>query len=213
MAISQQGLLKHRPFLFHLTAVANLDRILRTRRLDSAAGLLRLAGRSDLARLKRHNHVTVDLGGERVLLRDQAVLYAGNMALEPGWTLEAFVEHLNKRVFFWPGSEEGPIPYGVRHYERYSDEKPAILRVETADLLAHNPGRPPLFCRYNSGSPRCSSGLGSPRGANTFRPAEQADFGVGNVVEVTFLDDVRLPARVDIGARPAGPWRANRLRA
>jgi hypothetical protein len=149
----------------------------------------------------------VDVAGERIELRDQAPLHAGNMALDDGWTFDDFVAHLNERGFFWPGGDAGPISYGARHYERYAVEKPAILRIATAALLAENPERPPHFCRYNSGSPRCSNGRKSPRTARTFVRGEEADFGLGSVVEVTFVGEVRLPARVELGAQPRGPWR------
>lgn len=207
MAIPHEKLLELRPYMFHLTAAANVERILRMRRLESTASILRRAGRMDVARFRRRDHVSVEIDGERVQLRDQAPLHEGNMALDANWTFGDFVEHLNERVFFWPGGPEGPISYGVRHYERYSDEKPTILRIATEALLANNQDRPPHFCRYNSGSPRCSNGKKSPRTARTFVRGELAEFGVGSVVEVTFVGDVRLPARVEVGSHPGGPWR------
>lgn len=206
MPISQASLVKLRPYLFHLTATGNVERILRHRRIESAIALLGAAGRRDLARQRRRAHVHVEVDGVRIQLRDQAPLHPGNMALDGGWTFEDFVEHLNERVFFWPGTSSGPISYGVRHYERYRGEAPAILRVATADLIEENGHSPPLFCRYNSGSPRCSNGRKSPRTARTFMGAGDADFGIGGIVEVTFVGEVRLPPRVEVGGAPGGPW-------
>jgi hypothetical protein len=113
---------------------------------------------------------------------------------------------LNERVFFWPG---GPdiSDYGQRHFERYRAEKPVILRVPTSDLFEANPESVPEFCRFNSGSPRCTKGLGSPRGPSTFIQGTTADFSPGNVVEVTFLESVLLPHSTKVGDSPDGPWR------
>jgi hypothetical protein len=210
MPISSEKLIRLRPFLFHLTAASNVARILRMRRLESTATMLRQAGRSDLAKTRRREHVQVKLKGETVELRDQAPLHAGNLALEQGWTFNDFVSHLNDRVFFWPGGARGPSPYGVRHYERYAAEKPSILRISTAALLAQNPTQPPLYCRYNSGSPRCSNGVKSPRTTRTFLSGDEADFGVGEIVEVTFIGDIQLPAELHVGHSPAGPWQIRR---
>ena|SRR5712691_7943752 len=98
-----------------------------------------------------------------IVVRDQAPLHEGNLSLPRGYTFEDFIESLNGRIFFWPGSAAGPIPHGIRHFERYEQECPVILRVEFQSLLHANPGAEPLYCRYNSGSPRCSNGKKSPR--------------------------------------------------
>src|SRR6185295_17449394 len=92
---------------------------------------------------------------------------------------------INERVFFWPGTEFRPISYGIRHFERYRSERPVILRCKS-DLLFNTPGQEPEFCKYNSGSPRCSNGIGSPRGPDTFVPASRAMFSAAKAVEVTF---------------------------
>src|SRR4051794_16687749 len=111
---------KLRPFLYHLTSVSNLGRMLRTRRIESAATLMRLARRDDLIAVRRRDHVLVAIDGEEITIRDQAPLHQGNMALGGGWTFGDFVSLLNGRVFFWPGRAVGPIPHGFRHYERYA---------------------------------------------------------------------------------------------
>ncbi|GLC28299.1 DUF7002 family protein [Roseisolibacter agri] len=196
-----------RPYLYHLTAAENLPRIRRTRVLESAAALARRAGRAELLRERRRDHVPVLVDGEPVVLRDQAPLHRGNMALDDGWTFAEFVEHLNARVFFWPGTAQGPIAYGQRHFGRYEAEHPAILRVPFAALVAANPGWDVRFCRFNSGSPRWTMGRAAPRGAATFVPADGAAFGAAQVVEVTVCDQVVLPDETAVGERLAGPWR------
>jgi hypothetical protein len=141
-------------------------------------------------------------------VRDQKPLHTGNTGLMGGWDFEQLLSHLNGRVFFWPGSAKGrPIPYGERHFQRYADESPIILRLATTDLLSLNPHVPPEFCRYNSGSPRCTQGLPSPRGPETFVTCEHANFRPASVVEVTFPGVVRIPSSAQLGDSTGGPWR------
>jgi hypothetical protein len=185
-----------RPYLYHLTARQNLGAIRAERRIVSAAALLRAAGRESHLGDKRDDMLAVSIGDRIAVLRDQAPLHRGNVGLAPGWTFESLLDDLNRRVFFWPGTAPGPIDYGLRHFARYTAHptyESVILRVPTAALLRANPDRPPLFCPYNSGSPRFSSGRASPRGPDTFLPADRFPGPAGRVVEVTFLDQVDLP--------------------
>ena len=207
MAIDLTALCRLRPYLYHLTARANLPRIARLRRLDSAAALLVQARRQELLRQRRRAKCEVAIEDEVVLIRDQAPLHQGNMLLD-GMTFEDFVAHLNSHVFFWPGREHGPIPHGVRHYERYADETPGILRARTSEILSANPTAAPSFCRFNSGSPRWNRGRPSPRSANTFSSATTADFREGAIIEVTFSESVTLPQQAEVADSPYGPWRA-----
>jgi hypothetical protein len=207
MAFTLAEFARLRPYLYHLTAVANLDRIRRTGRLFSAASIFTAADQRSLVTARRRTSELITLDGERIHVRDQAPLHLGNMELEPGWILDDFVAHLNARVFFWPGKEDSPISYGVRHYERYRDEPPALLRLPTQSLFDENPNGQPLFCRYNSGSPRCAYGRKSPRTAKTFVLAAEAPFSAANVVEVTFENAVRLSRDCMHGDTPFGPWR------
>ncbi len=143
-------------------------------------------------------------------MRDQAPLYAGNMTLDPGWSFRDFVEELNSRVFFWPGGASGPTAYGVRHHARYREKREslAILRVATQSLMSANPRSDPGFCRFNSGSPRCSRGRKSPRGGETFQLASEFEGVPSKVVELTFKRHVTLPDDTDWGPSPTGPWTA-----
>src|SRR6185503_5907064 len=198
MGIDIQEIVRLRPYLFHLTDTRNVERILRTRVLEPASHIMALAGREDLAAVKRAMHVKVSVGGDDVFLRDQAPLYAGNMKLPPGWAFDTFIQSLNKRVFFWPGSNVGPIDYGVRHFNRYQAETPSILRVRLASLLDANQGIELEVCRYNSGSPRWSRGIPAPRGPLTFVDPARADFSTSQIVEITVPGPVNLPNDVEI---------------
>jgi hypothetical protein len=208
MSFTLDALARLRPFLYHLTSFDNLARIRRTGELESATRLVVRAGEHELLDTRRRGHVSLVVEGETVVLRDQAPLHAGNMRLEDGWTFARVVRHINNRVFFWPGAESGPISYGLRHFKRYEQESPVIVRVPFLALLQANVGVTPELCRYNSGSPRWSRGVAAPRGEKTFVKPDVAPFRAAQVVEVTFPNVVRLPRATSVGQRPGGPWEA-----
>jgi hypothetical protein len=81
----------------------------------------------------------------RINIRDQQPLYAGNILLDGGWSFEDMIQSLNERVFFWPGTAYGPIEHGRRHYQRYADESPIIIRASTSEMYAANPDSTPFF--------------------------------------------------------------------
>lgn len=195
-----------RPYLYHLTARSNLKRIRETKTLFPAAALMERAGRADLIRLRRRSHERLNIDGQAILLRDQAPLRRGNLMLPSGYQFEDFIENLNGRVFFWPGTAARPIESGIRHFERYREEQPLILRVDYRSLIDDNSDINPEFCRYNSGSPRCSHGKKIPRGPNTFVTEPDFEGTASQVVEVTFGSEVDLPLNTLFGKNPKGPW-------
>jgi hypothetical protein len=176
-------------------------------RLFPAAALMERSGRTDLLRARRSGAIEVRISEASISIRDQAVLHRGNAQFPDGYTFEEFIESLNRRVFFWPGKAGGPNDYGMRHFQRYQEERPVILRVGLQSLLAANVNVRPRFCRFNSGSPRCSYGKKSPRGPNVFLFAEDFNGGPADVVEVTFDAAVLLPRDCEFGASPLGPWK------
>ncbi len=181
-----------RPRLYHLTAAANAERILETRTMRAAAVLLRQAGRHDVLRNRRAQSIWIDTNGQRTHIRDQSPLHRGNVTLDPSWQFEDFVECLNQHVYFWPGTDSGPISHGYRHFQRYARENALVLEFNTQELFRANPTPGPKFCKYNSGSPRCTKGKGSPRGPLTFAHAPNFSYRPSEVVEVTFSNDVCL---------------------
>lgn len=196
-----------RPFLYHLTARENIERIRTSRRIDSTTALLAAAANEEGVRIRRTATTPISIGSDQVLLRDQAPLYRGNIEFTDGWELEDFVEDINRRVFFWSGWEYGPIPHGVRHFGRYQAEHPLILRVPFDALRRCNAEQTPFFCKYNSGSPRRFQGRSSPRGPDTFLPADHCSYNPGDVVEVTFIGSVTLPDNTEVSDHVEGPWR------
>ena len=198
-----------RPYLFHLTHRDNLNHIRDLARLFPAAVLMERAKQNDLIRTLRRGPRQVSFDGRTIVIRDQDKLHRGNTGVPSGFTFEDLIETLNSRIFFWPGFIGGrPISYGIRHFERYQNEKPAIIRIRFEALLAANSGVVPRFCRYNSGSPRCSNGNRSPRGPDTFLLAPDFPETPSKVVEVTFEQVIALPQDAQCGPTPEGPWRS-----
>jgi hypothetical protein len=191
-----------RPYLYHLTARPNLPYLRAEHRLDSAATLLHAAGRADLIRTRRDRMLDLAIGERIIVLRDQIPLRAANAALEGNWKFDDFLADINRRIYFWPGDTERPIPAGRGHFAQYAapgqPHRSAILRVPLRSLLAANPDQLPAFSRYNYGSPRRNNGQPIPRGPETFRPADQFPGSPGEVVEVTFLGTLALPTDSEV---------------
>lgn len=182
-----------RPFLYHVVARENLPALRSTKTLLSAAAIAERSGRSDILAERRTQRSEVVLPEGAVYIRDQAPLFVGNVLFEGGWTVDALLHELNRRVFLWPGWTSGPIDYGRRHAAKYA-KTDAILRLPTREVLDQDP----QFCRYNSGSPRCYQGRKSPRGPETFVAAAECDFTPVDVVEVTFRDRLQLPDSTEV---------------
>jgi len=199
---------KTRPYLYHLTDRSNLDHIRMTRMLSCAAELMRRAGCNELLRKRRQNHEPIEINGSRVLLRDQKPLLRGHMELTGGFIFDDFVEALNAKVFFWPGTDKGPILSGENYFAHYASERPAMLRCRFQSLRSTNPPAIPLFCPYNSGAPRTVNGRKSPRGPDTFLPAGDFPRTPSGVVEVTFVGEVVLPPDTELRQGRKGPWQS-----
>lgn len=192
MPLDIERFVRLRPVLYHLTATPNAARIRDTGLICPASALYRSAGMTPSIRTRRAKGQWIEFGGERVHIRDQAPLHRGNIMFSGGWKFEDLVAHLNDHVFFWPGTASGPIAYGLRHFQRYAGDDTAVLSFDTRAVFAANLKPGPRFCKYNSGSPRCSKGRGSPRGPDTFLDARAFPHNPSEVIEVTFPSIVSL---------------------
>ena len=196
-----------RPWLYHLTARMNVERIREEGRLDCAATLLRAGDRESVVRQRRESCEVVRVRDSSIHIRDQRPLHCKSMSLFGGWSFEDWVEHLNGLVFFWPGRDERPVCSGVRHYERYKGDEVCVIRVGTKDTFDKNRPAEPRFSCYNSGSPRCSKGQPSARGPNTIVPGDRFDGTPCKVVEVAYCEQVALPESAEVACTPFGEWR------
>ncbi|MFH0826169.1 MAG: hypothetical protein V2B18_25740 [Pseudomonadota bacterium] len=208
MPFTLQDFNRTKTHLYHLTFCDNLENLRNERRLHSASETIAQANQQGLMEQRRRAHVRLDVNGRSIWLRDQAPLHEGNIEFDQGCDMRRLVALLNGMVFFWPGNEEGAIKHGKRHYTRYRDENPAIVRAKTSDIIGANRENQPLFCRLNSGSPRCSGGHRSPRGFGTFSSAPQCKFRPSDVVEVTFMKTAMLPGDTQVSFDGGETWRS-----
>jgi len=145
-------------------------------------------------RTRRPSPVTVTLGSDSVVLKDQRPLVAANLTFTAGWQFDDFVEYLNDHVYFWPGDAISMVGPGGRLLAHYAPEAPLVLRVPFSALVTANSNLPPLFSPYNSGAPRMQRGKRVKRGPDLFRSAEQSRRRPHEVVEVAFRGSVVLPS-------------------
>jgi hypothetical protein len=203
MPLDLERFSKLRPFLYHLTGRGNIPYIQEDMELKPSNTLYAASGENDFRGTRRRGPRMLKSGRQ---VRDQDPLHPGNISFSGGWTFADLILHLDDHVFFWPGWERGPIQSGKNHFERYAAERPTILRVATTELFRGNRDIPPLFCKYNSGAPRCTYGKGSPRGPQTFLPATEFPFLATDVKEVTFRSSVKLPSSVQATSYPNDSW-------
>lgn len=205
MAFSLERFASLRPYLYHLTASQNVPLIRESKILRCAKDILIESSYHEFVRTKRNEAVLANSHEQVIHVRDQSPLHSGNISFEDGWTFSDLVEDLNSRVYFWPGKDSGPIEHGMRHFKRYQAERPTILRLNTLETFAANDVEP-TFCKFNSGSPRCSRGKRSPRGRSTFVNHSDASFRATKVVEVSFISTMILPLDAEVSDLPTGRW-------
>lgn len=203
-------LAEKKPYLYHLTSRVNLPSIVACGELWSASVLFERADpRSARERVRRRRpgpaaeRIVVD--GRPVDIRDQHTIseVALPKCLEDGLQIADYYQLLNYRVFLWP-----TIDRLRRHYARYADERPVLLRFRTGDLLGLNPHVE--FSRLNSGATRPNSHLGGiapRRGRTTFQRAGTSNLRIASIAEFTFPEKCRLPNVFWTSRTPDGPWR------
>ena len=203
-------LISSREFIYHLTSRENLDSILdhgiiySTNRIIEHAELTPQEKESTVSE-RRPGHLFVNSMGNEMMIRDQRPISIKslNKCLLGGITAGEFISHLNDRVFFWPTLKRLNI-----HFERYKNEQPKIIRLQTSDVIQINEESLRL-CRWNSGATRCLPHYGGappPRGLESFMKLDDYDLSVGSIAEVTFEKQCILPDRIWVADSPNGPW-------
>jgi hypothetical protein len=193
VAITSDEVCRLRPFVFHVTARENTAFLRLTHQIYPTLSSLAIAGRLDLAGLRRTQYVTLRFQDGEVVLKDQKPLIAANTELADGWSFEDFVRYLNGLTYFWPGNDQAPNGAGRRLLSRYEADGPLVLRIPTKDLLDTNAGLQPLFSPFNSGAPRYHSGRRAKRGPDLFRPLAEFPRRASEVVELAFAGNTALP--------------------
>lgn len=193
MPLNLTAFVERYPALWHVTASANLPRVERDRRLYSAAALMAAATDERWLTVRRPRDVEIRIGSDVVVLREQGPLAGGAVQFEDGWTPGRLTEEINRRVFFWPGTWEAPIPRAAGNFAGFLGRPGAVtLVIPTAAVIAAVPPDALHFTRYIAGAPRLSAGEKSPRGNRTFAPAVRFGGPLSAVREVAVLDAVPL---------------------
>jgi hypothetical protein len=210
MGIELAKLTELSPYLYHVTYQSSLSRIRRLRRLESADALLKAGDQLERLRKRRDSMISFEVDGDSIVLTDQLPINEKNIAFQDGWTLPDLIEAINRRVFFWRGSDAGLLCSNQGHFRKYENAgiQMMFIRVSFQETNRLNTERGPELCKHNSGAARQYDGEPIPRGPRTFVRPPEADFQIGEVQEVVFCDFVDLSdaAEVCVGSWE-GPWK------
>ncbi len=209
MGITLDSLTEMSPFLYHVTYEVALERIRRLRQLESAAALMEAGNQLCGLRKRRDSMVELMVGGDTIVLTDQRPINEKNIAFQDGWVLSDLIEALNRRVFFWRGSNEGLLRSNQGHFKKFekAGHRLVFLRMRFDETNRLNAERGPELCKHNSGAARQYNGKPIPRGPKTFVQPDDADFKKGDVQEVVFRDFVIVPTMAEACTGSwSGPW-------
>lgn len=208
MTINPDRLTELRPWAIHTTTPVNFAAIRIWRRLRSAADLLTGTHHEHVLQSRRLSTVRVTVAGVPVEIRDQVPLQRGHIRFEQDFTFEVLLAELNNRVFFWLGSETGLRERGQAHFNRCKANGPlVVLRCSLRELLSINGGERAYVAASNSGAPRSHPTAGyALRGRSTFRLFSDAPFTAGQVQELSFRQQAKLPSATEWSTNLAGPW-------
>lgn len=210
--MDKEYFIEKRPYMYHLTDRRNINSIMSDKKIFSTVSLVNSSEMENSSsflkrrRDKESRNTPILVDGVSVYIRDQhpinSALYR---CLTDGvCTVEQFIYHLNKRVFMWPSYKRM-----YNHFQTYKNDNPIILRFSTQVLFELNPNNIKLS-KINSGATRCVGYYGgnpAPRGLNTFKTfAQLADSKIGDIAEVTFENECKLPESFYISNLPNGPW-------
>ena len=192
---------------YHVCGAVNFTSIRSSRFLLSASTLLSGTAYEHLLRARRSSSLVVPVNGRSVEIRDHRPLVPRSLSLPDGYTVEDFVGELNARVFFWVGTESGPVRSGKNHIARYASEGAVyILRVPLANLLRANPTEALQVTFCNSGSARHNQGLPAFRSPATFQAPAEASRSAAEVIELTYRAQAILPPETCYSTSLSGPW-------
>ncbi len=208
MPITESALVRLRPFAYHSTTEPNLRAIAEAHQLISSRSLVSGTEHESLLYARRKTTANITCNGRRIDIRDQKPLIERNMVLQQGLSLQDYIDELNGRVFFWAGTEHGPIASGIGHFKRYEKEDNGafVFRTPLQALLDANRARDLFVTRCNSGSPRFQGGKPVPRGRDTFLKLPAAGFTAGKVIELSYVERADLPENTEWARSLEGPW-------
>ena len=189
--------------LYHVTHIGNLQSIRTRGQLLPAAAIFLEAGAQPLAMQRRTTDVVLRLDRDEVIVRNQSPLNPDALDLEGG-TLDAYVQYLNERTYFWPGTELGPVDDGVRLAD--VDAAAVVIRVPSRALLEANATTPLEVSSCNSGAAWTVDGRRCRRGVDVFVPLDRFGHTAADIVEISFTHAVRLPPETRYRVAADSPW-------
>jgi hypothetical protein len=193
------------PYCYHVTSETNLPSLRHSRILSPAEVLFRKAGQNDLIRQRRLVDVLISIDGKDVRVRNQSPLDPEAIDLGGWGFLEDYIRWLNGRVFFWPGTEFGPVEEGTRMFHR-SEGHSIFLRIPTRSLMLANRTSEAYVSTCNTGVARLIEGQKSRRGPWEFYSAIGFLGSPTQIVEVSFVDSVFLTSDTVYAMRLGGLW-------
>jgi hypothetical protein len=204
MAFQLGDFVQLRPFVYHVTSKENLPGLRQTGIIRTTLNLVTAAERLDLARQRRKEYVIIDTPDGSIVLKDQKPLIENATELFEGWSFDDLIFYLNSFVYFWPGTDRGPINSGQRLLDHYEADAPAVLRISTPDLFNANRASVPVFSAFNSGATRYNKGKRAFRGPDLFTSADIFPRRASEVIELGYKVDVTLPKTTEV--RSAMGW-------
>lgn len=194
------------PFCYHVTFTLNVALIREAGVLYSAQTLLRSAGHSEHRR-RRGADMTVQIGDQLVVLRNQRALDPSALSLPPECSVDDYVMFLNQRAYFWPGTAGGPVDDGVRMLASHVNGWPAaIIRVPSTSLVDANSHVMLQVADCNTGASWIERGRKSYRAPRRSQPIEAYSGDPESITEVSFCHAARLPRCAQIAASYRGGW-------
>jgi hypothetical protein len=141
------------PRVFHTTAASAWPSIRRLG-LQSTQRLVDLfivgeRQRAELLRQPRAESVALHKDGlPAVVIRDQKPMKFINEKIDPGSSLQRYLDAINSRVFFWASRERLERLRGAKEYR---SQPQIVLQVDTWQLIERY-GSTIELCRFNSGA-------------------------------------------------------------
>ena len=155
----------------------------------------------------RQHDVTLEVAGERVVIRNQRALDPTAIEFVEGETLATFLARLDSRTYFWPGTADGLTGDGLRMLHADA-ESSMMIRIDAAAVVRANRTVRVDVSICNSGATWSRVGRKCRRSADVFQPLQQFIGPPEAIVEVSFAAPIALPRDATYVTTLGEPWRA-----
>lgn len=204
--IDAADLVRRWPWAYHITFAVNLASIAEQRHLYSASRLMQDAGYAADPN-RRLGDQCLALHGHQVTLRNQSALDPMALALPDGECLDEYISFLNRRVYFWTGTNRGPVADGLRMLDTHR-ARAVLIRVPTKFLVEQNARVPISLSNCNTGASWLNCGSKTSRTRKHVQCLQQFRGDLDEVVELSYEDFAVLPPTSECAEHLVGPWRS-----